>query len=168
MEALGIDSRLLLAQAINFILFLIIFKKFINKPFKRYLDREKEAINSQQTARQNAESILVDSKNEAEKIVNDAKQKGNFIVEEAKKIADSKTQQLTAKAKKDIETQKQKLMTEIEQERQKNYRHIKKEIIESSLILSNKVLSDYITENKQQSIIKNLTEKLAKSNKYGN
>jgi len=39
MEALGIDIKLIIAQVVNFFLFLILFKKFMAKPFYNYLDK---------------------------------------------------------------------------------------------------------------------------------
>jgi F0F1-type ATP synthase membrane subunit b/b' len=41
MENLGIDGKLLSAQLINFILFFIIYKKYIAKPFMAFLKKEK-------------------------------------------------------------------------------------------------------------------------------
>ena len=42
MENLGIDVKLLIAQVVNFALFLFIFHRFISKPFLRFLDSEKK------------------------------------------------------------------------------------------------------------------------------
>jgi len=40
MEGLGVDVKLLIAQVINFLLFFYIFKKYLAKPFQKYLDEE--------------------------------------------------------------------------------------------------------------------------------
>jgi len=42
MEKLGVDIKLLIAQITNFILFFIVFKKLVSKPFKNFLDDERK------------------------------------------------------------------------------------------------------------------------------
>ena len=42
MENLGIDGKLLLAQIINFVLFFILVKKFVVKPFTAFLNQERK------------------------------------------------------------------------------------------------------------------------------
>jgi len=42
MESLGVDVKLLIAQIVNFLLFFLIFKKFIAKPFSQFLVTEKQ------------------------------------------------------------------------------------------------------------------------------
>ena len=42
MENLGIDGKLLLAQIINFVLFFILVKQFVVKPFTNFLNQERK------------------------------------------------------------------------------------------------------------------------------
>ena len=42
MENLGIDGKLLLAQMINFVLFFILAKQFMVKPFTSFLNQERK------------------------------------------------------------------------------------------------------------------------------
>ncbi len=48
MENLGVDIKLLIAQLVNFLLFLYIFKKFVSNSFETFLkeERKKEEIKS--------------------------------------------------------------------------------------------------------------------------
>ncbi len=62
MEKLGVDLKLLIAQAINFILFFFIVKKYIAKPFSQFLKSEKENEKEKELSLQKAKKLEEDLK----------------------------------------------------------------------------------------------------------
>jgi len=90
MEALGIDIKLLLAQGINFILFAIIFKKFLYAPFRKYL--HKQMGEEEEKVRILADlQIREESLGEREKeILAQAHEQALKIIKEAEKTAEAK------------------------------------------------------------------------------
>src|SRR3989344_6765412 len=103
MEQLGIDIKQLVAQAINFTLFFLIFKKYIAAPFSRFfseqLGKEKEK-----------EEILAKLKKDEEvsiekqlKLKEDTQREMQKALKEAKKEAEEVKNELVAQANKEAE-----------------------------------------------------------------
>lgn len=168
MDALGIDFKLLIAQLVNFLLFFLIFKKYIAKPFQQYISREKEALVKQQNSQKLAEEIIEKAKSSANEIIDEAKKKSQFLIKENEKEALNQKKVIIDKANNDILVQRSKLESQYIQKREKMHKDIKKYIINYSVLLSRKVLKNYIDQSKQSQIISNLTNKIAKEIKYEN
>ncbi len=166
MESLGIDVKLLIAQAINFALFFYIFKRFVSKPFSKFLH------------------IEVEKEKEKEKILNDLKKKEEDFakqqekmkvklkseVDEALKSAKSEAAQLrdelTSEAKKEADAIIIRGRRQIEEERAKMLKDTKNQVGQLSLVVVNKALVNFLTPEMQkkvtQQIIKNLPKDLPK------
>lgn len=158
MEALGIDYKLLIAQTINFVLFLFIFKKFISKPFFKFLDREKEKQNEkdrilidlekkEKALVEREKKVMQDAKEEVLKIITDAKKQGLAVREEIIKKAGIEGEEIREKNKKMLEA-----------EREKMYAEIKSHIIKTSAQIARETLKGFINEKRQGEIIKTLLQ----------
>lgn len=125
MESLGIDLKLLLAQAINFLILLVVLKIFLYQPILKMLSSRKQKIakslkdaeaaeealkhaegKSRETmskAIAEAEAIVKqaheDAKLEAQKIVKESQKKADLILELAQKQADKEKDKILNKAK---------------------------------------------------------------------
>lgn len=158
MEALGIDYKLLLAQVINFILFLFIFKKFIAKPFFKFIDSEKGK-------QQEKDKILVDlEKKEKElierqkKIMLEAKDEVAKIVAEAKKQGVAIREDIVKKATVEVEEIREKSKKQLESEREKMYQEVKTHILKTSAEIARETLKGFINEKRQQEIVKTILQ----------
>lgn len=168
MEALGIDTKLMLAQIINFALFFFIFKRFISKPFFRYL---KEA----ESKEQEKEKILADLKMQEEKakerakdILDTARDEATVLVNEAKKTALSQREEMIKKASEEAIEIKSKAKKAIEEERNGLYQEAKERIVETSTLIAKAALKDYIDETRQKELVKRIFEKIDKKELYEN
>ena len=104
MEALGIDGKLLIAQIVNFVIFYLIFKKFIAKPLAGYLKKQQDEEAKRHSLSQELETaktkldeekkiMLQEVKSEQKKILADAKQygekvKADMLVQSQKQVTD--------------------------------------------------------------------------------
>src|SRR3989344_9605340 len=117
MESLGIDIKLLIAQLINFGLFLFIFKKYIAKPFSDFLnleikkEKEKERILSELAKKQE----LVEKK--AGKAKEKMKKEYDVAIQQARQEALVLRNQLVAAAKKEADDIIEKSKRQISEER---------------------------------------------------
>jgi F-type H+-transporting ATPase subunit b len=163
MEKLGIDLKVMAAQIINFLLLLVIFKKFIYKPFlqalKTQAEKEKEAI------------AKIEAYEKKEKALNNRKLELEHEYEDKLKKMYAKMKQETSEAKRQILKEAQSKAEEIRQhnlelieaDRNKMLAEIKKEAVGIALALSEKALSEVVDSKMQSEIIKELSKKLPKS-----
>lgn len=126
-EKLGLDSALLISQIVNFLLLLLLLKRFAYKPVLNMLNERAEKIKQ---SLEKAEKIEQELKNiEVEKIesINKAKEEAQGIVEKAyltaketseKNLEETRirTKEIVEKAKREIEIEKEKSLEDARKE----------------------------------------------------
>ncbi len=159
MENLGIDIKLLIAQLVNFVLFFIIFKKFIAKPFVAFLTKQKKE-DEERTAllekSKKMEDELVEKETawkkkasaEAEETLKAAKVDAVAVREDIIKEAQAEAEKIIAKAKKQIDEEREELQKEV-----------KNSVADLSTLLVSNAMKEYLTEKEQ----KQLTERILKN-----
>ncbi len=160
MENLGIDFKIMIAQAINFVLFFIIVKKFIAKPFSRFLEEEHDKEREKQRLLESAKKIEEDLKVKEQKMKAEGQKQMKLIIDETKKNAQILKEELAEEARKEAEGIKEKMKNQINEEKEALYKDVKKKVAELSFDIVNKGLKDALDEETQkkitQKILKNL------------
>lgn len=159
MENLGIDIKIMIAQAINFILFFFIVKKFIAKPFNAFLEDERDKEKEKQRLLESAKKIEEDLVIKKEKMKAETQKEMKIIIEETKKNARELKESLFEEAKKEAEEIKKKMRTQLMEEKETLYKEVKKKVAELSFDLVNKGLKETLDEETQ----KKVTEKILKN-----
>jgi len=145
---------------INFILLLLILKRYLIKPVNKIMDDRQNGINiSIKKAKEDEEKAEI-SKNEKERLLQESKIKGREIVEEYKVNAENISQEIIDEAKKESIIIMDRTRTEIEREKQKAESEIKKQVIDLSLILSEKALEQHIDEKEHRRLIEDFIFKV--------
>ena len=165
MENLGIDSTLIMAQGINFALFFIVFKKFLAKPFSRYIATEKKK--DQERERMVAQAQVLQEK--ADKAQSEAREKAKkesfVLMAEAKKEAEAAKQELMSQALSEVEAMKIAAQTQLEHEREQLEKQAKEQITHMSFLIVEKSLSDVLTADMKkkvtEAILKNAPQKVS-------
>lgn len=147
MEQLGIDLRQIVAQLINFILFFLIFKKFIATPFINFLNegRRKE---------KETEDILLKLKLDEENL----SQKQIKMQAEMKK----EIERVLQEAKKEAEEIKSRAKKQLEEEREKLNQAAKEKMIDLSVAIVNKAFKDFLDDETKKKITRYILNNLAK------
>ena len=145
---------------INFIVMLLILKHFLLKPVNKIMDDRQNGINvSIKKAKEDEEKAEI-SRKEKEQLLLESKTKGREIVEEYKVNAQNVSQEIIDEAKKESIIIMDRTRTEIEREKQKAESEIKKQVIDLSLILSEKALEQHIDENEHRRLIEDFILKV--------
>lgn len=164
MESLGIDIKLLLAQIINFVLFFLIFKKFIAKPFSNFLNieinKEKEKEKILEDLRKKEEDLILKEKKAQEKI----KEQFDTAIINAKKEALIVKDDIIVTSKKEADSIILKGKKQIEDERITMQKEVKRNVVDLSVFLVQKALNNFLTPDLQkkltQHILKNFSKEL--------
>ena len=164
MENLGIDGKLLLAQVINFVLFFILVKQFMVKPFTSFMNQER--INEEEKNRmleklkKSEEAGIEAEKKMKEKM----KKEFDILFVEAKKEAQNMRADLIKQAETDALEIKEKNSRLLEEEKNLLYREVKDKIIKTSLMIVENTLKESLDESSRKkvtgTIIKNYQGKI--------
>lgn len=152
MESLGIDPKLLIAQVINFSLFLFIFYKFISKPFIKFLDNEKKKDEDIRKAHEKALKQTADLEKKENELKQLLKQERDKVIDKAKKDAEVVKQQILEEARDQGEKIKQKALKQVELEKENIYRDAREKVNELSFYLVNNALKDVLTDELRKKI----------------
>lgn len=150
---LGIDWRLLIAQIVNFLILLIILRKFLYKPVLKILhDRSKKIEKSLKDA-EKIEKNLAQAEEEKEKQILAGKQEANKIVENSKKHAEQVKKEKLAEAKKEVEKVIKDAKDEIRSERKEMMNELRSELGDLVLLASKKLTNQTLDKQSNQKLI---------------
>ena len=160
MEGIGINFKLLLAQLLNFLLFLFIFKKYMADPFVKFIKEERRKEKEREEAVKRAEEL----KEKEEEILRKAREKAvkemDKIIAQAKEDAKKLREKLMKQIQEEAERERERLKEELEREKKEFEEKLKEEVYKLSLILVEKALDKYFDERKKREFTKHLLENL--------
>lgn len=164
MENLGIDGKLLLAQIVNFVLFFILIKKFVVKPFIAFLNQERkneEEKNKLLEKLKKSEEVAIEAEKKAKEKM---KKEFDVLFIQAKKEAQALSADLVKQGEADAQEIREKSKKLLEEERAGLYREVKDKIIKTSLMIVDTALKESLNESSRKQvtgyIIKNYQGKL--------
>ncbi|MDO8269952.1 MAG: F0F1 ATP synthase subunit B [Candidatus Levybacteria bacterium] len=136
----GFDIRLFAAQIINFLIILVVFKKFLYKPLLKTLDaREKKIARGLQDA-EDAAHALAKAEEQQDKIMKKAGLEAERILTEAKDQATITRDELLSKTKEEIA----RLMEQTKEQIQLEKENFRKESRDVSLEIAKSILDTTI------------------------
>ena len=156
MENLGLDSKLLIAQLVNFGIFFFVFQKFISKPFLKYLKNQKEqdALKEKMSKELAERQSVLDEKDK--ELERERKKVLEAAIVQSKKDAETVKHEILEQAKKDAAGILAKAKADLEDEREKLYKDMRKQIASVSMVVVEKALKNYLTRDAQEAITKNI------------
>lgn len=166
MEQLGIDIKQLLAQLINFILFFIIFKKFIASPFTHFLDEEKRKEKEREEILAKLKLDEESSTQEKARLKEEWREETNKLLQQARKEAEAIKNELIAEAKKEAEEIRNRGKQQLEEEREKLNKAVKERMIDLSVNIVDKAFKEYLDEETKKKITQYILNNLGKKVVY--
>ncbi|MDO8594027.1 MAG: F0F1 ATP synthase subunit B [bacterium] len=127
LHALGIEWKIIVAQAINFAILLFVLGKFVYKPVMKMLDERREgtlkAIEREEfstkkllEAEADKESILVQARVESQRILEAARQDGEEMKKKFAAAAKEEIAKMHAEASLRLKSERTKLLSEVKGE----------------------------------------------------
>ena len=159
-SSLGISLPLLLAFVINFIILLVLLRKFLYRPVLKMLDERtqkvKESMDWAEAIKRDYEQAKVEvqkqidkGRQEAQAIIAQAVQKGATLKEEAKREASVQAKAIVEKAR-----------AELEAERDKMVEDLRKEFVSLLILASERVIRQTLDKEKQSRLIEETLEEI--------
>ena len=148
----------------NLILLFLIVKKFLYKPVKNILKKRQSEIDMRYQSAQEKENAAQADKEEWEKKMQSAKAEADDILLSATDNAKFRSEKIVSEAKLRAENIIRQAEAEAELEHKKSIDGIKREIVEVSGALAEKMLEREIDDNDHRNLIESFIEKIGDEN----
>lgn len=156
----GLDWKLLLGQIVNFLIIVVIFKKFLYAPIMKVLDDREEKIKKTIEDSRKTSELLENAGKQTTDMMMTAKLEAQGIVDNAKKAAEEIKNEMISVSKTEAEKIVERAKSQAELEMQKMERSMK----ELSLGLSQKILASVVenvfSKEDKENFLKRSLEKI--------
>ncbi|MCK5084439.1 MAG: F0F1 ATP synthase subunit B [Candidatus Pacebacteria bacterium] len=157
---LGIDYKLIIAQAVNFILLLVILQRLAYKPVLKMLKERTDKIDKSIKQAQKIEEELKNTEEMKIAEIKKGKEEYQKTTKKAQEIAERKSQEAMERTR--IKTQEivENAKMEIRNEKEKSVKDAKKEIADISILIAKKIIGNNLNEKEQKKIADDVLRKI--------
>lgn len=153
-----IDWKIMIAQAINFIIVFLVLYFLAIKPLKKIMSERTSTIEKGlQDAKDNA-LLIENSRKDYEAVIAKAKQEAHELFQQGKVEAEEKRQEMLQKAHDEVETMILNGKKSLEAEKSKMIDDAKKEIVSLVVSATEKVLADHKDKSINDKTLKNISK----------
>jgi F-type H+-transporting ATPase subunit b len=160
LHSLGIDGRLLIAQIINFVILLLLLKKFLYGPLVKMLDTRSEKIKRSLESAEKIENDLKNTEERNRKALAEAQSEAKKLIADAKKSAEEESLKIIEVAGRKALDQKTKALQEIEESKNRAKFEIKAEAAELITLAFEKIAEKKFESADDQKLVKNILKEL--------
>jgi F-type H+-transporting ATPase subunit b len=160
----GIDFKLILAQAINFLIVAFLLWKFAFKPVMATLDERQHKIAEGLQFAEEAKVQLAETEKRQAEVLREANTKAQEILHEARERAGEFEEKMKNETAVQIEDMRKRAEEANELERQKMLADVRKEIARLVVMTSGKVLQRELADDEKQRLDKAAAEEISHLN----
>ncbi len=163
LDIISVNLWQILISLANLVLLYLILKKFLYKPVKDVLDKRQQELDAQYEAAQEAENQAYKNRKSWEEKLSGADAQANAILQNATENAKFRSERMVAEAREEADNIIRVAQNEAQLERKKASEGIKREIVEVSGALTEKMLEREINTDDHRALIDSFIEKLGDS-----
>lgn len=163
MEQLGIQPLQILFQVFNFVVMVVLLKKFLYKPILKALDARRKKIAEGLEYTQKMQEEKEKNEKKREEILSKAKEEAKEIIQEGKAAGKNVETEIIAKAQKEANAILEKGKKELEMERSEMEQELKIQTVEIASNWVEEVLGKVLDTKKQQEIINKKLQELERA-----
>jgi F-type H+-transporting ATPase subunit b len=164
LDVISVNIWQILISLINLVLLFLLVKKFLFGPVKKIMEKRDNEINERYISAKEAEDTAFESKKEWEEKLSGASKEADDILKNATEMAKYRGDALISEAKEKAESIIRMAQNEAELERKKATDGIKREIVEVSGKLAEKMLEREINNDDHRDLIDSFIEKIGDNN----
>lgn len=162
MEKLGIEPKILLAQVINFVILLFLFKKYMFKPFFTKLEEEKKRGKDEETKLKQYDKKEKELLEKRATLDAEYEKKLKATYAKMKMETDEAKSHILKEAQKEADELRRHTMELLEAEKKKNVTEMRKEAYQVAVSLVERVLGESLSADLQKKITQDIVSKLPK------
>lgn len=148
-----IDIKVIIAQAINFIIVFLVLYFFAIKPLKKLMaEREEKIAGGVEDAKKNAE-LLKNTQKEYDEILNKARTEANDIFQNGKREAEESKNKILAQTQDEVATMLANSKKILESEKVKIVEEAKKEVVSLVVKATEKLLETHTDADYEKKVL---------------
>lgn len=152
-ETFHIDWKIIIAQAINFIVVLFVLNFLLIKPLKKTMRERSEKITGGLNDAKTNSELLEKTKKEYSDVIQKAKEEAHTIFQDGKRDADKKKAEMLEEARKEVETMINSGKKVLESEKVKMVEEAKAEIVALVVSATEKLLESNPNEKFDEKVL---------------
>lgn len=149
---LGIDWKLLIANAVTFAIVLWLLRKFAYRPLMNVMDKRRLTIDQGLSDAKKAEDELKSLQVEKAKVLAEAKHESQQMLQEAIRVADARRQELMTKAETDVQVMMAKAKKQMAAEKEQVMDEAKAELADLVVAATKKVVASQLDDKLQRKL----------------
>jgi F-type H+-transporting ATPase subunit b len=153
LEALGINLGFLIAFTINFLIVVVVLRKWVYIPILDALEKRRVTIARGLEDARVASEARENAEKEAASIISDAQAKAGQIVREANERAEAVAREVRAEAEAEAEREREAAITEIQQERERILSDLRGQVAALAMAVAQKLIGELLDERRQHTLI---------------
>lgn len=153
MDKLGISLGYLIVQIFNFVVMLLVLKRFVYKPILGMLEKRRQAIAQGLEDARIAAEARANAEKEAEKIIAEAQAKAAQIVREASERAEAVAREIKATAEAEAAKAREQALAEVEAERNRMLGILRSQVAALAIAAAQKLVGEALDEQRQHALI---------------
>lgn len=164
LDVISVNFWQILISLINLVLLFLIVKRFLFKPVKNILAKRQSEVDAQYNDAELAKKDAEDSRKEWQEKLSGANEEADSIIEKARDNAKNRSEKLISEAEEKADSIIRNAKTAAELEMQKAADGIKREIVEVSGALTEKMLEREINSEDHRALIDSFIKKVGEDN----
>ena len=160
LETFGVQPVLLFAQIVNFVILLLILKKFAYKPIMKVLDDRKHKIETSMKQAEEIEKKLAVTEKRQTEILGNAERESTKIIEEAKNAAQKIQESTLVETNKKVEETLVKNKAALKLEGKRMVSEVKANMVVLVTETTKKVLGKVLSSRDKEDLVKKSLEEL--------
>ncbi len=160
LDIISVNIWQMLISLANLVLLFLLLKKFLYKPVKKVLAQRQAAIDEKYAAAQAAQDNAEQNEAAWEEKMRSAQQEANDRIERATALADRRGEQIVADAQEKADRLLRQAEDEIALEREKAEESVRREIVDVSALLAEKMLGREIQTADHRALIDEFIERV--------
>lgn len=153
---LGIDWKLLLAQAVNFAILFWVLRRYAYQPMLDFLESRTARIDKGLQDAEAAQGKLVAMEEKEKKVLNEARSEARAIIETAEMNAKKRDAERLAETEEKTKRFLEDARVKIQEEKQKILLEARQEIAEVVTLSVEKILKEKVGDREDKHLMKNL------------
>lgn len=163
LDVISVNIWQILISLINLLLLLLLLKKFLYKPVKKMLAARQQELDDRYAAAADAERAAQDSRLRYEEQLSGARAEADAILQKATETAEARADRMIEEAQNRADSMIRVAQNEAQLERQKANEDIKRQIVEVSGALAEKMLEREINTEDHKALIDSFLDQIGEN-----
>jgi F-type H+-transporting ATPase subunit b len=153
LEQLGIHFGMLIAQAANFLILLVILRLLLYRPVMRMLEERRQKIQESLKQADTLRAEAAAAQAEYDRQLEEARRQSQQALTRAAQASEAAREEIIARAQKEAQAIVDRARQEIALEREQALAELRREVADLSVMVSRKVIGEAIDEGTQRRLI---------------